>query len=82
MLAYGVHDSRRRLAAGLHTSPRHLLGHPKDSWYGTLLKGVFNFQPDPTGLQVAVWLLYLAPTVVLFTRQQNTPVKPAPAPAA
>ena len=39
---------------------------PPDSWYGTLLKGVFNFQPDPTVLQVTVWLLYLVPTLALF----------------
>lgn len=24
---------------------------PPDSWYGTPLKGVFDFQPDPTVLQ-------------------------------
>src|SRR3954464_10188378 len=39
---------------------------PPDSWYGTLLKGVFNFQPDPTVLQVTVWALYLIPTLGLF----------------
>lgn len=39
---------------------------PPDSWYGTLLKGVFNFQPDPTVLQVTVWGLYLIPTLALF----------------
>jgi len=27
---------------------------------------VFNFQPDPTVLQVTVWLLYLVPTLALF----------------
>ncbi|MBK3587461.1 iron transporter, partial [Streptomyces sp. MBT57] len=39
---------------------------PPDSWYGTLLKGIFNFQPDPTVLQVVVWSLYLIPTMALF----------------
>ena len=39
---------------------------PPDSWYGTLLKGVFNFQPDPTVLQVTVWALYLVPTLTIF----------------
>ncbi|MFD0308679.1 iron transporter, partial [Streptomyces sp. NPDC127119] len=39
---------------------------PPDSWYGTLLKGILNFQPDPTILQVAVWVLYLIPVLVFF----------------
>lgn len=56
---------------------------PPDRWYGTLLKGVFNFQPDPTVLQVVVWLLYLIPTLALFLaparfgrgRTTTTPVR-------
>ncbi len=48
---------------------------PPDSWYGTLLKGVFNFQPDPTTLQVTVWLLYLIPTLALFLAPTRTPAK-------
>lgn len=39
---------------------------PPDSWYGTLLKGVFTFQPDPAVRQVTVWVLYLVPTLALF----------------
>jgi hypothetical protein len=39
---------------------------PPDSWYGTLLKGVLNLQPDPTVLQVTVRCLYLIPTLALF----------------
>lgn len=27
---------------------------------------MFNFQPDPTVLQVTVWLLYLVPALALF----------------
>ncbi|MFJ5555939.1 Dyp-type peroxidase [Streptomyces sp. NPDC093250] len=41
-------------------------GAPAGKANGTLLKGVFNFQPDPTVLQVTVWLLYLVPTLALF----------------
>ena len=37
-----------------------------DGWLGTLLKGVLNFQPDPTVLQVVVWCAYLIPTLALF----------------
>ncbi|MCM2390995.1 FTR1 family iron permease [Streptomyces albipurpureus] len=44
---------------------------PPDSWYGTLLTGVFGFVPDPTVFQITVWALYLIPTLVLF----HTPVR-------
>ncbi|MFF3466135.1 iron uptake transporter permease EfeU [Streptomyces sp. NPDC001984] len=68
VLAYGVHDLQeanwipgiRKLAFDISDTI------PPDSWYGTLLKGVFNFQPDPTVLQVTVWLLYLIPTLAIF----------------
>ncbi|MET8446375.1 iron uptake transporter permease EfeU [Streptomyces sp. NPDC005209] len=68
VLAYGVHDLQeadwipglRDLAFDISDTI------PPDSWYGTLLKGVFNFQPDPTVLQITVWLLYLIPTLALF----------------
>jgi high-affinity iron transporter len=31
-----------------------------------VLKGVFDFRPDPTVLQVTVWPLYVVPTLALF----------------
>ena len=42
------------------------------SWYGTVLQGIFNFRPDPTVLQVIVWVAYLVIVMPLFLR----PVKP------
>src|SRR3712207_7856293 len=32
---------------------------PPDSWYGTLLKGVFNFSPQTTVLEAIVWVAYV-----------------------
>ncbi|MBT2443141.1 FTR1 family protein [Streptomyces sp. ISL-36] len=68
VLAYGVHDLQEaRFLGGLADKAFDVSATiPPDSWYGTLLKGVFNFQPDPTVLQVTVWTLYLIPTLVLF----------------
>jgi high-affinity iron transporter len=57
---------------------------PPTSWYGTLLKGVFNFSPATTILEAAAWLLYFIPTLTLFlykTRQRaHAPSRPTPEP--
>ncbi|GAA3057788.1 FTR1 family protein [Streptomyces roseofulvus] len=68
VLAYGVHDLQEaRFLGGLADKAFDVSATvPPDSWYGTLLKGVFNFQPDPTVLQVTVWALYLIPTLAFF----------------
>ncbi|MFB7932018.1 iron uptake transporter permease EfeU [Streptomyces sp. NPDC056039] len=68
VLAYGVHDLQEAdFLPGLTNKAFDISGAiPPDSWYGTLLKGVLNFQPDPTVLQVTVWLLYLIPALALF----------------
>ncbi|OAH11287.1 iron uptake transporter permease EfeU [Streptomyces jeddahensis] len=68
VLAYGFHDLQEAdILPGLTNKAFDVSDTiPPDSWYGTLLKGVFNFQPDPTVLQVTVWTLYLIPTLALF----------------
>ncbi|MFC9846201.1 iron uptake transporter permease EfeU [Streptomyces sp. NPDC060223] len=68
VLAYGFHDLQEAdFLPGLTNRAFDISGTiPPDSWYGTLLKGVFNFQPDPTVLQVTVWALYLIPTLAIF----------------
>jgi high-affinity iron transporter len=68
VLAYGFHDLQEaNWLPGLTDRAFDISGTiPPDSWYGTLLKGIFNFQPDPTVLQVTVWLLYLIPTLTVF----------------
>ncbi len=80
VLAYGIHDLQeadflpglRHLAFDISTTV------PPDSWYGTLLKGVYNFQPDPTVLQVVVWTVYVIPVIALFLTPQRGPRVPEP----
>ncbi|MEV5976023.1 iron uptake transporter permease EfeU [Streptomyces sp. NPDC052114] len=74
VLAYGVHDLQEaEFIGGLRDKAFDISATiPPDSWYGTLLKGVLNFQPDPTVVQVVVWLLYLVPTLLFFFAPART----------
>ncbi|MGH3641283.1 MAG: FTR1 family iron permease, partial [Mycobacterium sp.] len=38
------------------------------AWYGEIVHGVFNLRPDPTLLQAAAWLAYLAVILFFFLR--------------
>ncbi|MGW7439005.1 iron uptake transporter permease EfeU [Streptomyces sp. NPDC054849] len=75
VLAYGIHDLQEaRFLGGLADKAFDVSGAvPPDSWYGTVLKGVFNFQPDPTVLQLTVWVLYVVPVLVLFFADRRRP---------
>jgi high-affinity iron transporter len=68
VLSYGVHDLQEAgILPGLHNLAFDVSATiPPDSWYGTLLKGVFNFSPATTWLELAVWVAYIVPTMTLF----------------
>ena len=86
ILAYGFHDLQEAgVVPGLSTlafDVSHVIA--PDSWYGTLLKGIFNFSPRTTVLEAAVWLLYVAIVLPLFLRRPKTadPVAATTSPAA
>jgi len=81
VLGYGVHDLQEaNILPGLNALAFDVSrAVPPDSWYGTLLKGVFNFSSASTWLQVVTWLAYVIPVMTLFLLPQRTP---APATAA
>jgi high-affinity iron transporter len=89
VLSYGVHDLQEAgILPGLESAAFDVSSTiPPGSWYGTVLKGTFNFSPRTTWLELAVWVLYLVPTLTLFMmtvrpKPTRTPVTPLPAPAA
>jgi high-affinity iron transporter len=84
VLAYGVHDLQE---AGVLPGLGNLAfdvsaAIPPDSWYGTVLKGTLNFSPNPTWLEVIVWLAYVIPVMTIFirlARKYSAPLVPVDA---
>ena len=84
VLSYGVHDLQEAgILPGLNTlafDVSHVI--PPTSWYGTVLKGVFNFSPATTVLEAVVWVCYVVPVLTVFVVQARHRAAPAPRPAA
>jgi len=77
ILAYGVHDLQEAaILPGLDTLAFDVSAAvPPDSWYGVLLKGIFNFSPQTTVLEAIVWVAYVAVVLTLFLLPQNPSAK-------
>ena len=73
ILGYGVHDLQEAgILPGLTTLAFDVSAAvPPDSWYGTLLKGIFNFSPQTTVLEAVVWVLYVGIVLTLFLLPQR-----------
>lgn len=52
------------------------------SWYGAIIRGVFNISPTPTVLRLATWLTYLIIALALFLRPSASTPKRASSSAA
>ncbi len=81
VLAYGFHDLQEAgWIAGLNSTVFDVSQQiPLSSWYGTLLKGAFNFNPQPTAVELTVWLSYLVTVMTIFLwppRKQSAPAQP------
>jgi high-affinity iron transporter len=82
VLAYGIHDLQEAgVVAGLHAVAFDITRQvPPSSWYGTLLKGVFNFNGAPSWLELIAYFAYLVPVLTLFFRPMtHTASSPKPA---
>jgi high-affinity iron transporter len=81
VLAYGFHDLQEAgWVAGLDSTVFDISSQvPLSSWYGTLLKGAFNFNPQPTYVELSVWVVYLVTVMAMFlwpARKRPVPTTP------
>ncbi|HEX4727659.1 MAG TPA: iron uptake transporter permease EfeU, partial [Jatrophihabitans sp.] len=79
VLAYGVHDLQEGGALGGLTTLAFDLSNQISlgSWYGALLKGIFNFSPQTTLAQAIAWCGYLAVVLTAYFRHGRPALAPA-----
>lgn len=70
VLGYGLHDLQEAgFLRGITTLAFDASAAlPETSWYGALLKGIFNYSQQTTVLQAVAWLAYVLVVLPLFLR--------------
>ena len=78
ILGYGVRalQTAGKLSIGTGQAFDISSWYDSSSWYGTVLAGIFNFRPEPTVAQFAVWALYIVVVLALFLRPVSKSPKP------
>lgn len=81
VLAYGLHDLQEAgVISGLDNTVFDISAQiPLSSWYGALLKGIFNFNPAPTFVELSIWVLYLVVVMTLFLLPARKSARARPA---
>ncbi|GAA4543442.1 iron uptake transporter permease EfeU [Amycolatopsis samaneae] len=83
VLGYGLHDLQEAgFLPGIGTLAFDASNAlPETSWYGALLKGIFNYSQQTTVLQAVAWAAYVVIVLPLFLRPVKAGKKTAPASA-
>ncbi|WP_341267762.1 MULTISPECIES: iron uptake transporter permease EfeU [Gordonia] len=73
--SYGVHALQvYGWLPGLHNTAFDITSvYDQSSWYGEVLQGIFNFRPEPSWLQVIVWVGYIVIVGTAFVLRGRTP---------